>query len=124
MVKSRRTDDSQVMSEIIIHGIQEKKGNDIVRLDLRNIKSSVTDYFIICDAESTTQVRAIADSIEHEMFKALKEEPWQKEGFGTADWILLDYVSVVVHIFRKEKRYFYGVEELWGDAEIKTFQSA
>jgi ribosome-associated protein len=123
MAKSRR-DDSQVTSEIIIHGIQEKKGNDIVRLDLRNIKSSVTDYFIICDAESTTQVKAIADSIEHEMYKALKEEPWHKEGFGNADWIVLDYVSVVVHIFRKEKRYFYGVEELWGDAEVKTFQSA
>ena len=114
----------KTISEIIIHGIQEKKGSDIFRLDLRNIKSSVSDYFIICHAESATQVRAIANSVAHEMTLSLGEEPWRKEGFENGEWILLDYIEVVVHIFRKEKRYFYGVEELWGDAEISNYQSA
>jgi len=111
-------------SEVIIHGIQEKKGNDIVRLDLRNIKSSVSDFFIICHAESANQVRAIAESVEHEMFKSFQEEAWRKEGFENAEWVLLDYIDVVVHIFKKDKRYHYGVEELWGDAEIMNYQSA
>ncbi|MNZ79558.1 Ribosomal silencing factor RsfS [compost metagenome] len=124
MVKNRRTDESQLISEVIIHGIQEKKGNEIVRLDLRNLHSSVTDYFIICDAESTTQVRAIANSVEAEVYKALKEEPWRKEGLDHCEWVLLDFVNVVVHIFKKDKRLYYGVEELWGDADIKTYQSA
>ncbi|MNL65797.1 Ribosomal silencing factor RsfS [compost metagenome] len=95
-----------------------------MRLDLRNIHSSVTDYFIICDAESTTQVRAIANSVEAEVYKALKEEPWRKEGLDHCECVLLDFVNVVVHIFKKDKRLYYGVEELWGDAEIKTYQSA
>ncbi len=115
---------TQSISEVIIHGIQEKKGSDIVRLDLRNLKSSVSDYFVICHAESATQVKAIADSVEHEMETHFNEEPWRKEGFSTAEWIVLDYFDVVVHIFKKEKRYYYGVEELWGDAEIMNYKSA
>lgn len=115
---------SSRVAEIIIHGIQEKKGKDIVSLDLRNISSSVSDYFIICHADSTTQVKAISDSIEEEMYKALNEDPWHKEGFQHAEWIILDYSNVVVHIFQREKREFYGVEDLWGDAEVKTYQSA
>lgn len=124
MLRSKKEDESNRVAEIIIQGIQEKKGKDIVSLDLRNISSSVSDYFIVCHADSTTQVKAIADSIEHEMSKALNEDPWHKEGFQNAEWILLDYVSVVVHIFKKEKRDFYGVEDLWGDAEVRTYQSA
>jgi len=112
------------ISDVIINGIQEKKGHDIVRLDLRNLKSSVSDYFIICHAESANQVKAIADSVEHEMTLHFNEDPWRKEGFSTAEWIVLDYFDVVVHIFKKDKRQFYGVEELWGDAEIKNYKSA
>jgi ribosome-associated protein len=117
------SDESKKIAEVIIHGIQEKKGKDIVSLDLRNISSSVSDFFVVCHADSSTQVKAIADSVEDEMYKAFKEEPWHKEGFQNSEWILLDFVSVVVHIFRTEKRDFYGVEDLWGDAELKRHQS-
>jgi ribosome-associated protein len=117
------SDESKKIAEVIIHGIQEKKGKDIVSLDLRNISSSVSDFFVVCHADSSTQVKAIADSVEDEMYKAFKEEPWHKEGFQNSEWILLDFVSVVVHIFRTEKRDFYGVEDLWGDAELKRHES-
>jgi ribosome-associated protein len=124
MVKNKVLSESAYLSELAIFGIQEKKGNDIVRLDLRNIFSSVSDYFVICHADSSTQVKAIANSVEEEIFKATQQEPWRKEGLEYGEWILLDYVDVVVHIFRTDKREFYGVEDLWGDAEIKFYKSA
>jgi ribosome-associated protein len=124
MVKNKVISESAYISELAIHGIQEKKGNDIVRLDLRNIHSSVTDYFVVCHADSATQVKAIANSIEDEIYKALKQDPWRKEGLEYGEWILLDYVNVVIHVFRTDKREYYGVEELWGDAEIKNYKSA
>jgi len=124
MVKNKAINESAYISELAIHGIQEKKGNDIVRLDLRNIHSSVTDYFVVCHADSATQVRAIANSIEDEIFKAMQQEPWRKEGLEYGEWILLDYVNVVIHVFRTDKREYYGVEDLWGDAEIKSYKSA
>ncbi len=121
---STQSEESKRITEVIVHGMQEKKGKDIISLDLRNISSSVSDYFVVCHADSSTQVKAIADSVEDEMFKAFGEEPWHKEGFQNSEWILLDFVSVVVHIFRTEKREHYGVEELWGDAEVVSYQSA
>src|SRR5882757_4852665 len=124
MVKNKVLNESAYISELAIHGIQEKKGNDIIRLDLRNIFSSVADYFVICHADSTTQVKAIANSVEDEIYKATKQEPRHKEGLEHAEWILLDYFDVVIHIFRTDKREYYGVEDLWGDAEIKFYQSA
>jgi ribosome-associated protein len=124
MVKNKVISESAYISELAIHGIQEKKGNDIVRLDLRNLHSSVTDYFVICHADSATQVKAIANSIEEEVYKALKQDPWRKEGLEYGEWILLDYINVVIHVFRTDKREYYGVEELWGDAEIKSYKSA
>lgn len=124
MVKNKALNESAYISELAIQGIQEKKGNEIVRLDLRNIFSSVSDYFVICHADSSTQVKAIADSVEEEIYKALNQEPWRKEGFENAEWILLDYIDVVIHIFRTDKREFYGIEDLWGDAEIKFYKSA
>jgi ribosome-associated protein len=124
MVKNKVINESTYISELAIFGIQEKKGNEIVRLDLRNIFSSVSDYFVICHADSTTQVKAIANSVEEEIFKAIQQDPWRKEGLEYGEWILLDYIDVVVHIFRTDKREFYGVEDLWGDAEIKYYKSA
>lgn len=120
---TQHSDESKRITEVIVHGIQEKKGKDIVSLDLRNISSSVSDYFVVCHADSSTQVKAIADSVEDEMYKAFQEEPWHKEGFQNSEWILLDFVSVVVHIFKTEKREFYGVEDLWGDAEVRRYES-
>ncbi|HUH19867.1 ribosome silencing factor [Albibacterium sp.] len=124
MTKSRNPNESTYISEIIIHGLQEKKGNEIVRVDLRKLNSSVTDYFVICHAESSTQVRALADSVEKEVYKALNQDPWHKEGFEQGEWVLLDYVDVVVHIFKTEKRQHYGIEDLWGDAKLENYKSA
>jgi len=124
MVKNKAINEPSHISELAVHGIQEKKGNDIIRLDLRNIHSSVADYFVICHADSATQVRAIAASVEEEIYKVFKTDPLHKEGLENSEWIVLDYFDVVVHIFRTDKREFYGVEELWGDAEIKSYKSA
>jgi ribosome-associated protein len=124
MVKNKVINGSVQISELIIHGIQEKKGNEIVRLDLRNINSSVADYFVICHAESSTQVKAIASSVEAEVYKVLQQDPYRVEGLEYGEWVLLDYIDVVVHIFKTDKRQFYGIEELWGDAEMKYYQSA
>jgi ribosome-associated protein len=103
---------------------RKKKGNDIVRLDLRNLNSSVSDYFIICNADSSTQVKAIADSVEKEIYTNTQTDPWRKEGFENAEWIILDYFDIVVHIFKTEKRDFFGIEDLWGDAQSTSYQSA
>ncbi len=124
MVKKKTANLSTYLSEIAIQGIQEKKGHDIVRLDLRELNSSVSDYFVVCNADSSTQVKAIADSVEDEIYKLTQTHPWRKEGLDNAEWIILDYLDVVVHIFRTEKRDFYGIEDLWGDAETTTYKSA
>ncbi|MFP5079245.1 ribosome silencing factor [Pedobacter sp. JCM 36344] len=124
MVKKKIGNLSTYLSEIAVQGIQEKKGNDIVRLDLRELTSSVSDYFIICSANSSTQVKAIADSVEEEIYKNTQTDPWCKEGHETADWIILDYFDIVVHIFKTEKREFYGIEDLWGDAQTTSYKSA
>lgn len=124
MAKKKTENLSTYLSEIAVHGIQEKKGSDIVRLDLRELNSAVSDFFIVCNADSSTQVKAIADSVEDEIYKSTQTHPWRKEGFGNADWIILDYLDVVVHIFKTEKRDFYGIEDLWGDAETTSYKSA
>ena len=124
MIKKKIVNLSTYLSEIAVHGIQEKKGNDIVRLDLRNLNSSVSDYFIVCNADSSTQVKAIADSVEDEIYKSTQTHPWRKEGLESAEWIILDYFDIVVHIFKTEKRNFYGIEDLWGDAQTTSYQSA
>jgi len=124
MVKKKLVNLSTYLSEIAVHGMQEKKGHDIVRLDLRKLNSSVSDYFIVCNADSSTQVKAIADSVEDEIYKNTQSSPWRKEGLENAEWIILDYFDVVIHIFKTEKRDFYGIEDLWGDAQTTSYQSA
>ena len=108
---------SEQLSKIIIEGMEEKKASDIVLMDLREVKGSVSDFFVICSGSSDTQIQAIAESVEEEVEKNADEAPWRKEGFTNREWVLIDYVSVVVHIFSKEKRNFYALEELWGDAK-------
>ena len=124
MVKKKTANLSTYLSEIAVQGIQEKKGHDIVRLDLRELNSSVSDYFVVCNADSSTQVKAIADSVEDEIYKLTQTNPWRKEGQENAEWIILDYFDIVVHIFKTEKRDFFGIEDLWGDAETTTYKSA
>ncbi len=121
MLKNKIATLSTALSEAIVYGIQEKKGNEIVRLDLRNIHSSIADFFVICHAESSTQVKAIANSVDDEVFKMLKQEPLRVEGMQYGEWVLLDYGDVIVHIFKTDKRQYYGIEDLWGDAEVKNY---
>lgn len=112
------------LNEFIIHGMQEKKAQDITIVDLRSIKNAVADYFIICSGNSDTQVEAIAESIEDEVHKATSQNPWRTEGITNNEWVLLDYVDVVVHVFLKDRRKFYALEELWGDAKITNIENA
>lgn len=109
---------SNELSEWVVEGMLEKKATDVVVMDLREIKHAVADYFIICSGNSDTQIDAISESVEDQIHKHSKQNPWKREGQQNKEWILLDYVDVVAHIFNKEKRTFYGLEELWGDAKI------
>jgi ribosome-associated protein len=120
MTKKKKTvDNAAILAEVIIKGIQEKKGSNILTMDMRKLPNSVTDIMIIATAESSTQVAAIADSVEDEVRKELGENPWHTEGYENSLWILLDYVNVVVHIFQPEVRDYYQIEKLWADAEFK-----
>jgi ribosome-associated protein len=109
---------SAELSQLVVKGMQEKKAEDIVVLDLTHIKNAVADYFIICSGNSDTQVEAIMDSIEEQIYKTIGQDPWQREGKENREWILLDYVDVVAHVFKKDRRSFYALEDLWGDALI------
>lgn len=114
---------SQEISQLIVKGMEERKAEDIVLMDLRHVKGAVTDFFVLCSGNSDTQVEAISESIQDEIEKNSKEKPWKKEGFTNKEWILIDYVNVVAHIFKKDKRQFYGLEDLWGDAKVTTIES-
>lgn len=111
----------QKLVEVVVHGMQEKKAKQISVLDLSKLEHAVTDYFIICNAESTTQVSAIADSVEHFTLQELKEKAIHKEGTQNALWILLDYGNVVVHVFQDEAREFYDIESFWADAARQDY---
>jgi ribosome-associated protein len=119
----KKKDDAQLLVDAAVKGMQEKKALDIVVLSLKTIKGAVSDYFVICSGSSDKQVDAIAGSVEEEVYKAMQEDPWHKEGQENKEWILLDYVNVVVHVFLQERRNFYGLEELWGDSGITRIQS-
>jgi ribosome-associated protein len=110
--------DSKQLSQVVAQGMLEKKASDVIILDLRKVKSAVTDFFVICSGNSDTQVDAITDSIEQEVYKQLGQNPWHKEGKENREWILLDYVDVVAHVFKKDRRQFFALEDLWGDAEV------
>jgi ribosome-associated protein len=118
MTKKRKGASSELLSDLIVNGMQEKKATDIVVMDLRKVKNAVADFFVVCSGNSDKQLDAIADSIDAEVYKALKENPWHIEGKNNKEWMLLDYIDVVAHVFRKDRREFYALERLWGDAEI------
>ena len=113
--KSVNTDD---LISVIIKGIDDVKGDDIQLLDLRGIENTVCDYFIICSGNSNTLVSAITGSVQKLVSKELKDKPWHVEGQNNSEWILMDYVNVVVHVFQNHVREFYDIESLWGDAKI------
>lgn len=113
--QTRLTRNSKIF-KTIIYAIKEKKGEEIVSLDLRKIPEAVADFFIICEATNNTQLKAIADSVEFEVKKNCGELPYKHEGRQGEQWILIDYVNVVVHVMLPEPRKFYGLEEMWSDA--------
>lgn len=117
---ARLTKNSKIF-KAIIHAIKEKKGENILSLDLRKIPEAVADFFIICEASSTTQVKAIADFVEEHVKAAAEETPYHSEGHQTAHWVLIDYVNVVVHVMQPETRKFYKLEEMWNDAEGEEY---
>ncbi|MEO8068021.1 MAG: ribosome silencing factor [Flavobacteriales bacterium] len=121
MKKALDADQSVRLTEAIVLGIQEVKGRDIVTLDLRNVPNSMSEHFVICHGDSNTQVEAIAASVDKFVRAGMNEKPWHVEGERNAEWVLMDYVNVVVHIFHKSKRGFYELEELWADAARRTY---
>ncbi|MDP4680429.1 MAG: ribosome silencing factor [Cyclobacteriaceae bacterium] len=118
MQENNRELKSESLCDLVVRGMTEKKGTDIRVLDLRKVKNAIADFFVICSANSDSQIDAISDSVELEVFKATQNKPWKSEGQVNKEWILIDYVDVVAHVFKKDKREFYCLEELWGDAKI------
>jgi|TARA_X000000950_G_scaffold48384_2_gene56206 ribosome-associated protein len=120
MTKKTNTD---ALLSLIIEGIEEVKGEDINILDLRDIDNNVCKYFVVCSGNSNTQVRAISSSVQKVVSKSLREKPWHVEGQETSEWVLMDFVDVVVHIFQKQTRSHYDIESLWGDAKQTLVES-
>ncbi len=122
MAKRPKAIPSERLSKLIVKGMQEKKATNIVVMDLRKVKNAVADFFVIGTGNSDKQLDAIADSIGEEVYKGMKETAWHTEGKNNKEWMLLDYSSVVAHVFRKDLRNFYALERLWGDAEITEIE--
>lgn len=117
MIKIVKEINSEKLCEVIVEGMQDNKADDIVVIDLREVENAVTDYFVIGSGDSSTQIDGIADAIVRSTRKVLKEKPWHQEGKNGAQWVLLDYVNVVAHIFHKEVRDYYELEDLWADGK-------
>jgi ribosome-associated protein len=122
-MSKRKLDVSDILLETVIEGIQEVKGIDTAILDLKNIETAVCKYFVICSGTSNTHVSSIADSVKKIVSKEIQEKPWHIEGLNTSEWVLLDYSDIVVHVFQEQTREFYRLEDLWGDAEIRTIEN-
>lgn len=120
----KRKSSADELIALILSGIEEVKGNDINLLDLRDIENTVCDYFIICNGTSNTHVNAIVGSIQKTVSKAIQDKPWHVEGSDNAEWVLMDYVNIVVHVFQKQVREYYDIEGLWGDAKVTSVESS
>jgi ribosome-associated protein len=116
----KRTDETALLLKSVFRGIFEKKGHDIVKIDLRGLENRITDYFVICHGTSTTQVEALCDSVEDTVRIETGEKPLHLEGRENGYWVLADYGNVIVHIFLEKYRQFYSLESLWADAVIET----
>jgi ribosome-associated protein len=118
----KKADQGSILAEIAVKGMQEKKAKSIVKIDLRKLNLSIADFFVICHGDSDKQVDAIADSVEDEIRNVTGEKPFSREGFSNAEWIILDYGDVVIHIFNREKRNYYDLEDLWSDGVLKQYE--
>lgn len=121
MVSSKSGEDTLIST--IIAGIENVKGLDVSLLDLRDLENTVCGYFIVCTGSSNTHVNAIVNSIQKTVSKELKEKPYHTEGSENAEWVLIDYINVVVHVFQNHIRTYYNIEELWGDAKTTKIAS-
>jgi ribosome-associated protein len=110
---------AEQLVDAVVHGMEEVKAHNIVVMDLRKVPNALSDFFVVCHGTSNTQVQAIADSVEKETHRLLQDEPAHTEGARNATWILMDYVNVIVHIFSKDARDFYALEDLWADASVR-----
>ena len=119
----RKLDVSDILLETIIEGIREVKGIDTSILDLKKIETAVCKYFVICSGTSNTHVSSITDSVKKIVSKEIQEKPWHIEGLNTSEWVLLDYSDIIVHVFQEQTREFYRLEDLWGDAKIRTIEN-
>ncbi|RXQ96629.1 ribosome silencing factor [Ancylomarina salipaludis] len=117
----KREHSPEKLVDTIIEALKDLKAVDIVSVDLRNVSGAVCKYFVICNGTSNTHVSSLADHVQDETLEKIKEKVWRKEGSQNAQWMLLDYADVVVHIFQKEYRDYYQLEQLWADAEITHF---
>ena len=115
---------SHTLVKAVIEAIKEHKGKEVVSLDLRGIETAVCDYFIVCHGTSNTHISSLAENVRKDVSKKMKEKPWHVEGESNKEWVLLDYFDVVVHIFNKEKRDFYKLENLWADANIQHIEQS
>lgn len=122
MAKTKKGLASEILANLVVHGMQEKKANRIMMLDLRQTPNAFCDFFVICSATSDKQIEAIAESVDKEIYKAIDEDPISKEGNAKNGWVLMDYFNVIVHVFLEEKRQKIGLEELWGDAIITEIE--
>ena len=122
MLMKKKSDGAEVLLECVIKGIFEKKGQNVLKIDLMKLENRITDYFVICHASSTTQVSAICDSVEDTVRLEGGEKPIHVEGRDNSFWVLIDYGNVIVHIFLEEYRKFYSLESLWADAAIETLE--
>lgn len=118
--KTSTPSQTTTLLDAIVEGMQEKKAKNITMLNISKLENRVTDYFVVCDADSKTHVKSIADSIEDIVIKLTNEKAYHTEGHQNSEWILIDYINIVAHVFLKETREFYNIEGLWGDAEITT----
>ncbi|MFC0186067.1 ribosome-associated protein [Pseudarcicella hirudinis] len=109
---------SNELANLVVKGMQDKKAQNIVVMDLRKVKNAFADYFVICSGTSDTQIDAISESVDKEVWEVTRSNPRSLEGKANREWILIDYYDVVVHVFKKDRREFYKLEELWGDAEF------
>jgi len=118
----KKSDGTDVLLESILKGIFEKKGQNVLKIDLRKLENRITDYFVICQAPSGTQVGSICDSVEDTVRIDAGEKPFHVEGLDNCFWVLLDYGNVIVHVFLEEYRKFYSLESLWADASIEAIE--
>ena len=118
----KKLNDSGLLAETAIKGIEERKGIEITCLDFKKIPNASCDYFVICEGNSSTHVKALAGSVEEYIKKELGTRPWHTEGLQNSEWILMDYINVVVHIFQPHIRQHYALEDMWADAEVKSFK--